>query len=175
MTNEELCRGGEWPLLLLLLSLLSHTRARYSSISPSSALVQHTTPAAPQHHRQHVVATMKRIQSSPEMDPDTEQNKNIQWVHGVGLMLFYLFLCFAGRWLVGLFVGVGLSWTLLNVVHSIVRWIGWCRWWWCCRARDEREFSDFVAPLLCRCDLNAAHERERRRYLLTCTCSYHHD
>ena len=175
MTNEELCRGGEWPLLLLLLSLLSHTRARYSSISPSSALVQHTTPAAPQHHRQHVVATMKRIQSSPEMDPDTEQNKNIQWVHGVGLMLFYLFLCFAGRWLVGLFVGVGLSWTLLNVVHSIVRWIVWCRWWWCCRARDEREFSDFVAPLLCRCDLNAAHERERRRYLLTCTCSYHHD
>eukprot|EP00276_Gloeochaete_wittrockiana_P016560 CAMPEP_0184335742 /NCGR_PEP_ID=MMETSP1089-20130417/4260_1 /TAXON_ID=38269 ORGANISM="Gloeochaete wittrockiana, Strain SAG46.84" /NCGR_SAMPLE_ID=MMETSP1089 /ASSEMBLY_ACC=CAM_ASM_000445 /LENGTH=180 /DNA_ID=CAMNT_0026660559 /DNA_START=257 /DNA_END=799 /DNA_ORIENTATION=+ len=65
-------------------------------------------------------SVMRRVGSSPDMDPDIEQNKNISWVHGAPLILFYL----AVTATIPLFsflldIPNALAWTLLNVLHTI--------------------------------------------------------
>ena len=64
------------------------------------------------------------------MDPATEMNKNIQWAHGLPLMLFYIFIILIARFALGLVVGVSMSWTLTNVSHAIVRVGERCRDQW---------------------------------------------
>ena len=64
---------------------------------------------------------MVRIGSVPEMDPALEQNKNISWVHGKELIIFYLgFILFVRFFLMILSISAKYSWTILNVLHCLV-------------------------------------------------------
>lgn len=64
---------------------------------------------------------MRRINSLPDMDPDLEKNKNISWVRGQTLILFYVGVLVFARLLLFLFgIGPNIAWTVMNLGHSLI-------------------------------------------------------
>lgn len=67
---------------------------------------------------------MKRVGSNPEMDPDVEPNKNISWVRGEALIVFYIGIIVFLRVLLWLLsFPPHMAWTCINVLHCIVCFI----------------------------------------------------
>lgn len=65
---------------------------------------------------------MKRVASNPEMDPDVEPNKNISWVRGEALIVFYIgVIVFLRVLLWFLSFSPHVAWSCINILHCIVR------------------------------------------------------
>mmetsp|Transcript_2944 Transcript_2944/g.10324 ORF Transcript_2944/g.10324 Transcript_2944/m.10324 type:complete len:190 (+) Transcript_2944:171-740(+) len=65
--------------------------------------------------------SMRRIDSIPDMDSEIERNKNISWVRGQSLIIFYVgVIAFVRIFLYFINVPTNMAWTVVNIAHCVI-------------------------------------------------------